>query len=658
MTNAIEQSRAFGAPGNAKTPGCAEWRQTRFFDRFPLLAEDLASGFVLRAKSDGNAAGNRWLADVTRQLIAGPWNVTHDDEALVEHAKAQARAIEKRQSEIGAQLRDDPTATEADVVRQTLWFALKRAEEHHIRPDFPRRMPKSSQLARLSCSLWWRRNLRRLSSRRIEQVQRDIGRVHRRAGIYCSSVTVKRRSEQKARNNALLEAVEAINQHGQAYTLAELSELGLANPDHRRAELMLRIRDTEAEARRLGHAGLFYTLTCPSRFHPVRSKSCSRNPAYDGATPRDAQGYITALWARIRAQLAREELGMYGLRVVEPHHDGTPHWHMLIWADADNVERINEIMRDYALADSPDEPGAQRNRLKVVAIDPAKGSAAGYVAKYISKNINGQQYMAADQYGHAMESSAPRIEAWAAVWGIRQFQFVGLPSVTVWREVRRITEQQAQQLAAWEEATRPGQRVREFVRKLRTACNAGAWDQFLRLMGGPMTPRNMQPAKPWNVHKCNSEGEGFSRVTGEETVIAKGRYGEQMQVTFGVLIKGAEYLTRFYSWEMRRKTRAGAYDFSQKGSYGGSEASDPWTCVNNCTGPDFEARQLTPKRLSPQEEALQAKRYQEWQASTEYRAEIELAQQEHEEVQIALAELNQPAPPPSAWASMPEYHPI
>ena len=93
--------------------------------------------------------------------------------------------------------------------------------------------------------------------------------MHAQAGIYCSDMTLERRRSQKVRNRALLETLEAINQEGQSYTLAELAELGLANPDHRRAELMLRIRGTEAEARRLGHVGMFYTVTTPSRFHPV-----------------------------------------------------------------------------------------------------------------------------------------------------------------------------------------------------------------------------------------------------------------------------------------------------------------------------------------------------------------------------------------------------
>ena len=47
-------------------------------------------------------------------------------------------------------------------------------------------------------------------------------------------------------------------------------------------------------------------------------------------------------------------------------------------------------MRRHALRDGPDERGAQARRFTVERIDPAKGSAVGYVAKYVSKSIDGE----------------------------------------------------------------------------------------------------------------------------------------------------------------------------------------------------------------------------------------------------------------------------
>ncbi|MBY6221538.1 replication endonuclease [Marinobacter nauticus] len=64
-------------------------------------------------------------------------------------------------------------------------------------------------------------------------------------------------------------------------------------------------------------------------------------------------------------------------------------------------------------------------------------SATGYVAKYISESIDGYE-VGEDSYGNDAVESAARIRAWASIWGIRQFQFMGSPNVTVYRELRRL----------------------------------------------------------------------------------------------------------------------------------------------------------------------------------------------------------------------------
>ncbi|MCT8466988.1 replication endonuclease [Chromohalobacter canadensis] len=753
---AMEQSLAFG------THECRQWREA-ILASLPSLRDDLAAGFVHVAKRYGNTAGNRWLRRQTRDLIEpsrvyrrferiagdlergfrgmrgrgkttiegiqagcawlqgvekrlgiGAFNCSHDDDALVRHAEAQARAVDDERSRligniaqhnrrlrmgllpparsaatpqgesVSAQARSmaraiaearnpltppplgiplmavftwrrAPVMSIAVADELTLRRARARAHQHGIAPPDPK-SKTAYQVARLTCSKWWRRKLRRLAGERLEQVQREAHRVHAQAGIYCSNMTIERRRQQKVRNRALLETIEAINQHGQAYTLAELAELGLSNPDHRRAELMLRINDTESESRRLGHIGMFYTMTAPSRFHPVVANKywdakrkkyrhrCRRNARYDGATPREAQQHIQQVWARARAQFAREEIGVYGLRVVEPHHDGTPHWHLELFMAPDAEPRVTEILRSHAEDEAPEELFDGRGqkttaRFDAKKIDYSRGTAAGYIAKYISKNINGEQFNRAgvendgeDRYGVDLNSAAPRIEAWAAVWGIRQFQFVGLPSVTVWREVRRLTERQEQQLADWEAATRPAPTAAERFHAIRQAANAGQWDIFLRLMGGPNTPRKDRPVRPWTVQRMDTDRDEFSHATGEVTsdIQARGRYGDPVSATWGLVAcdhKGreAEYLTRVYRWEVRPKQRAAG-----AGSSGPGAAGAPWTCVNNCTGVDITPPQPDEKTL-----AEQVSRYREWITSPEMVAALEAVEIETELVRNA-----------------------
>ncbi|UGA39266.1 replication endonuclease [Chromobacterium haemolyticum] len=98
---------------------------------------------------------------------------------------------------------------------------------------------------RLACSLWWRRNLRRVNARKAEALSIALGLVHKRHALYASYDAVTRRREQKRRNRALLEALTAINELGEEFSLADVADAGMSNPRIRRAELMCRIAGFE-----------------------------------------------------------------------------------------------------------------------------------------------------------------------------------------------------------------------------------------------------------------------------------------------------------------------------------------------------------------------------------------------------------------------------
>ena len=47
-------------------------------------------------------------------------------------------------------------------------------------------------------------------------------------------------------------------------------------------------------------------------------------------------------WARIRACWKRKGITAFGVRIAEPHHHGTPHWHLLIFMKPTDRTRIRE----------------------------------------------------------------------------------------------------------------------------------------------------------------------------------------------------------------------------------------------------------------------------------------------------------------------------
>jgi len=453
-------------------------------------------------------AGHTWANSQLRelserlQLPGTSSSAAQDDQSLKYLAKTRAEQCEQIYKGV-ARLGDigEVAARVRDFVEQYgPAFPLK------IGPgDTPDQIAQKSlaAIARATDPGWWCRQLRKLAGRQVEAELRALGAVRKQAAPYVSNWGMARWRASQRRNSETLGRLEAVNEEGEAVALNDCIESSVSNPVNRRNELMVRMRGYEEVATGLGLVGLFFTLTTPSRFHAGRS-SGGRNPAFEGASPREAMGWLNDTWALIRSAWARKCVRAFGFRVSEPHHDGTPHCHFLLFVHPDEKERACELFGRYALADSPDEPGARANRWDVKAIDPARGSAAGYLAKYVAKNIDGYR-VGVDEEGQVMaEEGAARVRAWASLWGIRQFQPVGSVSVTVWRELRRRKGPL--------EDVEPDE-----AEELRAASDAGDWARFVELMGGAFVKREDQTLRACYVESggvVNQYGEALKRLIG------------------------------------------------------------------------------------------------------------------------------------------------
>lgn len=81
------------------------------------------------------------------------------------------------------------------------------------------------------------------------------------------------------------------------------------------------------------------------------------------------------LFSKIRTAFKDAGLQVYGVRVVEPHHDATPHWHMMLFTSKKQRQQVIDIMRRYAMAEDGDERGAAKNRFDCKHLN--RGGAAG-----------------------------------------------------------------------------------------------------------------------------------------------------------------------------------------------------------------------------------------------------------------------------------------
>lgn len=521
---------------------------------------------------------------------AGNWLAS-----LADRMPAKALALSASDDE----LRDfaEQAAIEGDRLRINGASLEELADFCHQRGvGLPAGDSEDSIARRVGCPIWWRRNLRKQAARRTEMLAIRLGLVHKRAGLYASHDTIHRRKAQKRRNAGLLEAMQAVNELGDTFTLAELAEKSTANPALRRAELMTRIAGFEYIARAMDMAGEFITITAPSRFHPVHAKGGRRNPKYDGSTPLDARDYLGDVWSRITSALARAGIKIFGFRVAEPHHDGTPHFHGLFFMHRAHVATFRRIVARHAVREDRDELGLTYCLTKAAARDKARalkaagqpgtissiaarlrveadfwakpprrvwwavrarvffkainwqlGTAAGYIAKYIAKNIDGQK-QDGSSVGLDFEAAqgevdvivtAQRVDAWAACWGIRQFQQVGGPPVGVWRELRR-----------WDYAG-----AEDVLMLAAVAADAGDWGRFMEVMGGYEAKRKDMPLQ------LAKEMAGPNRY---------GEQPEQPSVVFGVVevASGVVAKSRIHEWTISN-----------------GRAATAWTGVNNSTKP-------------------------------------------------------------------------
>ncbi|PLA73517.1 hypothetical protein CYQ88_10870 [Hydrogenovibrio sp. SC-1] len=402
--------------------------------------------------------------------------------------------------------------------------------------DEPDAETVNGKIMRMICPKWWRRRLRVKQARAAECKAIAKKVVNKNRECYASNETVMRRKAQRGQNDRVLENITAINDIGQEYTLYDLAQLSVSNPTIKRAELMTRIKGFEQYAKNWSDVAEFYTITCPSKMHPSSRK-------YDGTTPKQAQEHLTKQWEKIRSKLDRNNIEIYGFRVVEPHHDGCPHWHLLLFMDATKTAFVRSVIKDYALEVDGKEAGAEKYRFKAERIltgtNPKTGreySAAGYIAKYISKAIDGYG-VDVDLFGNDAQAASARIEAWASTWSIRQFQQIGGASVTVWRELRRLRDEEIN--------------GSELLERARACADAGDWAGYCQLNWN----------KEIQLMKKDQDGE-------------KNQYGELKTMSiYGVEAGGVGVVTRPFQW-----------DIGVSGREAERVSAEPWTRVNNCTG--------------------------------------------------------------------------
>ncbi len=161
------------------------------------------------------------------------------------------------------------------------------------------------------------------------------------------------------------------------------------NPNRYYAQIQNIVNTMATEAKFNSLTPIFMTVTLPSEYHGKRKHTRTgkliRNPKFiddEKHTPSEGAKEITRMIADLRNERSLRSIPKYMkhyYRVNEPHEDGTPHAHILMFVPLLYVDGIKKSFNRLFMSTSSTK---KANDIQLVV-----NNAAAYVMKYINKTL-------------------------------------------------------------------------------------------------------------------------------------------------------------------------------------------------------------------------------------------------------------------------------
>ena len=470
-------------------------------------------------------------------------------------------------------------ATDEDVRELALEFAQRRLPatdkvvwaERVLRASVPGES-EATRTARVNDARFWRRAIRVLLLREREHFFLRLRLVGESAEAYVSDVQLSARLAQLKRQAQWMKETVLVPR----YLAPDDVKDGLltldkvaSSPRTRFAKLYAFVKAMDAISIEQGLASCMLTFTLEPEWHPNPSHGGN---SWNGASPREAHQSLAARWQSILRDLDRLGVGVSGLRVVEPHKDACPHWHLwLLYSPRAEQAILQTVMRYFPLKlkvrsprakgstsaagdrifDTLDDLKAKVSRVprhakegaqvELARIDRTISSGASYAMKYLLKTVDGGDQLnaqtglfaegpaasppqSAKQKKRRAEhlAAAQRVDSYRALWGINAGQLFGVAKcLTAWDELRKLGETPSHPLlkSLWTLARGSDKEGRigagEAVR--------GDAKGFIEALGG--------------LAACGKSAKGAARTCiGRLTETALNGYGEVIDRTKGVTL--------------------------------------------------------------------------------------------------------------------------
>lgn len=315
-----------------------------------------------------------------------------------------------------------------------------------------------------------RRKFRKSAKQATAELNMSLNLIGKNGYKHCTNYEIELRNQQKSKHRKFGE--ETILKRDE--TEIELIEVMKNSNRNRMAEILALTSGIEKFAAKKGMNWAFITLTCPPNMHSNPKFGTNK---WDGTLPDAAHDWLKEKYKKVDARLRKKGIYISGLRVVEPHADGCPHWHLLIFALPKNMAKIEAEFRHSKNQEWKSDAGCK------FVIGDGRTKATSYIFKYVIKTIGSVE---------KLEGELASVDSWRSTWAIRSFQFFGLPPVGLWRRLRSVKNQPLDSNLA----------------EIWQAANAGDGEKFIELAGGLAVKNSTRPI----YSKTENPADSFIKI--------------------------------------------------------------------------------------------------------------------------------------------------
>lgn len=217
---------------------------------------------------------------------------------------------------------------------------------------------------------YWRRRWRQRQGRMIEHAYACYAPTCIR---WCSETAQRQARARMLKTLEWAQQFELVPSDGSA--AIPMQDLLLGNRDARLyAELLARAKGIGTLASDAGYTtALLVTLTVPGPMHPTTSANGQRcrNRNYDGTTVKQAHDWLELRWQRFRASAFRRGRSPYWVLAEQPHLDGTPHLHLIVYIRPKDRAGIERLLRSAFDAKVTEGDARARHGLDIRDIEGA-----------------------------------------------------------------------------------------------------------------------------------------------------------------------------------------------------------------------------------------------------------------------------------------------